>query len=230
MRIQSMRAWLAQLLSRPGMEQVLEESWASRSSGGTCHDILESETMRSFLGPDNMTPFSVQNHGSLHLTFSLNIDWFNPFGNKQSGKSHSLGAIYMACLNLPPQLRYKPENIFLAGIIPGPREPNVDQLNYLLAPLVDELLVLWSTGVCMSRTLTRPLGRLVRAAVIPLVCDLPAARKVAGYASHSAKQIFARTAPSTRIRSTRSTTAHSGAIGRTRIISPRRKPPTTRLT
>ena len=189
--LQSMRAWLAQLLLRPGIEQILEESWSSRASaGGKCLDILDSETLRAFLGPDHMTPFSVQNHGSLHLTFSINIDWFNPFGNKQAGKSHSIGAIYLACLNLPPQLRYKPENIFLAGIIPGPREPNVDQLNYLLAPLVDELLVLWSTGVFMNRTLTRPLGRLVRAAVIPLVCDLPAARKAAGYASHSAKAHF----------------------------------------
>lgn len=96
----------------------------------------------------------------------------------------------MACLNLPPNLRYRPENIFLAGIIPGPKEPSLEQINHFLKPLVDDLQVLWASGIYLSRTASRSAGRLVRAAMIPLVCDLPALRKVAGYAGHSHNKFF----------------------------------------
>ena len=53
------------------------------------------------------------------------------------------------------------------------------------SPAVDELVQLYTTGVFLSRTAARTAGRLVRVAVVPLVCDLPALRKVAGFASHS---------------------------------------------
>ncbi|KAI0740921.1 hypothetical protein C8Q76DRAFT_596326, partial [Earliella scabrosa] len=50
---------------------------------------------------------------------------------------------------------------------------------------VDELQEFWDPGVYYTKTSKRPSGRLVRAAMIPLVCDLPAARQVAGFAPHS---------------------------------------------
>ncbi|KAI9067682.1 hypothetical protein FKP32DRAFT_1609294 [Trametes sanguinea] len=73
----------------------------------------------------------------------------------------------MVCLNLPPHLLYLPENIYLAGVIPGPSKPST-------------LLEFWDPGVSYTQTAKAPYGRLVRLAVIPLVCDLPAARQVAG--------------------------------------------------
>ncbi|TFK82784.1 hypothetical protein K466DRAFT_448463, partial [Polyporus arcularius HHB13444] len=89
-------------------------------------------------------------------------------------------------LNLPPAIRYAPENIYLAGIIPGPREPRLEELNRLLTPLVDELLTLWTRGLYLTRTSLRWMGRMVRVALIPLVCDLPALRKAAGFGGHQA--------------------------------------------
>ncbi|KAJ3554676.1 hypothetical protein NM688_g2988 [Phlebia brevispora] len=189
--LQSLCAWLAQLLSRPGIEKFLETSWIPSShEPGVWTDIMEAPALQEFIGPDGHTLFSHQLHGSLNLVFSLFVDWFNPFGNKTAEKSHSVGAVYLVCLNLPPQLRYRMENVFLAGIIPGPHELSLEQLNHFLAPLVDEMLTLWHRGVYLSRTAVCITGRLIKAAIIPLMCDLPALRKVAGFAAFSSKQHF----------------------------------------
>ena len=49
----------------------------------------------------------------------LNVDWFQPFTHTQ----HSEGAIYLSVLNLPRQERFLKENVILAGVIPGPKDP-----------------------------------------------------------------------------------------------------------
>lgn len=182
----SFTSWLADMFSRSDFETSVVSSWdRCPSSDGSWGDIMQSPAIRTFLGPDKRTLYSVQKSGEVHLVFSLFMDWFNPFSNKKGGKSHSIGAVYLACLNLPPDVRYRPENIYLAGIILGPNEPSLHELNHFLRPLVDELIKLWYEGVYLNRTASSRFGRLVRAAIIPLVCDLPALRKTAGFAGHS---------------------------------------------
>ncbi|KAH7917512.1 hypothetical protein BV22DRAFT_994150, partial [Leucogyrophana mollusca] len=68
------------------------------------------------------------------------------------------------------------------------KEPHLQQINHLLRPLVNELLQFWHTGVYMTKTADYAFGRLVRTVVIPLVCDLPAIRKAAGFASFSSSE------------------------------------------
>ncbi|KAI0054556.1 hypothetical protein BV25DRAFT_1873315 [Artomyces pyxidatus] len=92
----------------------------------------------------------------------------------------------MVCLNLPVETRYLEENMYLVGIIPGPQEPSLEQINHVIRPLVDDLLKFWETGVFVKATPRYPDGRLVRCALVPLVCDLPAARQMGGFASHAA--------------------------------------------
>lgn len=180
---QRLESWIGRLFSRPGIEAHLDAAWDNVTPGA---DIWGSQFIQEFAGPDGKS-FSFRPNDAAHLVFSLFVDWFNPYGNKQAGKSHSTGAIYMICLNLPMHLRYRLENVYLVGIIPGPREPSLSEINNLLRPVVDALLRLWSTGLFLERTHTRRFGRLVRGALIPVVCDLPALRKVAGFVGHSAK-------------------------------------------
>jgi hypothetical protein len=150
------------------------------------YDIWDGVILRNLKGP-NEQPFISQadQRSELHLVFSMFIDWFNPFGSKQGGQHTSVGAIYLICHNLPIHLRYKFENVYLAGIIPGPREPRQHHLNHLLRPLIDDLLCCWHPGVTLMKSfLNRGFGAIIRVALIPLVCDLPAARKAAGFAGH----------------------------------------------
>ncbi|KIJ10022.1 hypothetical protein PAXINDRAFT_62716, partial [Paxillus involutus ATCC 200175] len=96
-------------------------------------NIWDREALRSFKGPDGRpfldVPFKTS---ELHLIFSLFINWFNPYGNKQAGKRASVGVIYMVCHNLLIHLRYSLENVYLIGIIPGLNEPSLHHINHLL--------------------------------------------------------------------------------------------------
>jgi len=177
--------WLGQLLSRPGIEAEMDTAWCKSkdSNDGVMRDIFDGETLRNFKGPDGRH-FSLGNDEGRYA-FSLSADFFNPLRNKQAGKKISVGLISLVCLNLPPHLRYKPENIFLAGVIPGPTEPPLTAINHFLRPLVDDFLKMWDPGIRYSRTDDHPHGRLVRCAIVCVVCDLPAARKTAGFTSYA---------------------------------------------
>ncbi|KAJ3542467.1 hypothetical protein NM688_g5967 [Phlebia brevispora] len=91
----------------------------------------------------------------------------------------------MICLNLPPHLRFLPEYMYLVGVIPGPGEPSLEQVNHALKILVDDLMVFYSTGVFYVQTAKYTCSRLIRCALGPVVADLPAARQVSGFTSFS---------------------------------------------
>jgi Transposase family tnp2 len=176
--------WVAGLLSRPSFEEHMDAAWdamAQETSSGEMHDIFDGSVLKDFQGPDGKHFRFGGEEG--RYVFSLCVDFFNPLGNKQAGKKYSMGIISLVCLNLPPDMRYKPENMFMAGVVPGPKEPPLTTLNHYLTPLVDDFLEFWKPGVYFSRTRKYSLGRLVRCALVAVVCDLLGARKVAGFAS-----------------------------------------------
>ena len=98
---------------------------------------------------------------------------FQPFQHS----TYSSGVIFVSVLNLPRRERNSSENVFLVGVIPGPREPKKNMNSYL-KPLVDELQELWQ-GV-------------IRAALICTACDIPASRKVSGFVGHNAHRACSR--------------------------------------
>jgi len=178
---QPLRSWLARFLSRADVMASLRQTPGPMTD--TMYDIWDSSVLRQFKGPDGEAFFkSNPSNMEIHLAFSMFVDWFNPFGTKQSGKHVSFGAVYMVCLNLPVDLRYQLENVYLAGIIPGPHEPSSYHLNHVIRPLVDDLIDAWSPGFQLTHTAAHAFGCLVLCAVIPLVCDLLAVRKTAGFA------------------------------------------------
>ena len=113
-----------------------------------------------------------------HYMFSLGIKFFNPLGNKQSGKKKSIGMVSLVCENLPINICHQPENMFLYSIIPGPNEPPLACLNHYISPLVDQLEVFWNPRVRFTRTFNYFYERIVLAALVCVVCDLLAACKL----------------------------------------------------
>ena len=110
------------------------------------------------------------------------MDGFNPFQLKQDSQSATVMGLYMVCLNLLLEIHFKPENMFLAGIVPGPHEPSLDKINNFLAPLVNNLLDSYTNGVFYTCTWRYPNGRRTRNALALIICDLPAACQALGFA------------------------------------------------
>ena len=167
---------LQEMLRRPGFYAKCEQ-WRIRSAqNDVLSDVYDGTVWTKFLNPNGNPFLSLPGN----YAFQLNVDWFNPF----KYTTHSEGAIYLSILNLPRNERYLQENIFLVGVIPGPREPHLN-INSYLRPLVAELRNLWS-GVVLENAQGMPI--IVRAALICCTCDIPALRKVCGFVGHAAEK------------------------------------------
>ena len=168
---------LQRLLLRPGFVDLCESTRKSFLDipVGYLRDVYHARIWREFLKVDGKELLALP----LTYAFVMNIDWFEPFEHV----TYSVGVIYLAVLNLPRPLRYKRENIILVGIIPGPSEPHLS-INTYLSPLVTELVQLWEGLVFRVHGYATP--QSVRSVLLMVGCDLPAARKVCGFPSHSA--------------------------------------------
>ena len=94
-----------------------------------------------------------------------------------------MGAIYLTLQNLPRHERYKPQNIILVGVIPGPKEPK-KTINSYLTPLVLELQEAWRIGFNFTDAQNKTV--CVKLCVSCVTCDIPASKKVSGFLSHNA--------------------------------------------
>ena len=171
---QDFTSWLDFFLSRPGIEDLIDKSYNHHPSSDMS-SIWDSPAWRS-LGSFTTTPGN--------LTFAYFIDWFNPLLNKTAGKTISCGAIMLICLNLPYKIQHSVENTFFAGITPPPKEPSVTTITAVSDPIVDHLQAMFHGKVI--RTHRHPNGIRKRVAVLPVIADLMAIRKVLGFAGVSA--------------------------------------------
>ena len=147
----------------------------TRGKGGVLSDVYDGKIWKEF------QTYRGQPFLSQPFTYGLmvNVDWFKPFKHSE----YKVGAIYLSVMNLPRELRFKPENILIVGLIPGPHEPQHD-INPFLSPLVEEFLD-FLIGIPLNvHSLSVP--QVVRCALLCVACDIPACRKVSGFMGHSA--------------------------------------------
>ena len=162
---------LRKLLERPGIPELITEHSKRVGKHQVLSDITDGKIWKEFEVIDGKPYFDNPNNYGL----MLNCDWFQPFKHFQ----YSVGVIYFVLLNLPRAIRFKRENVILAAVIPGPAEPSLT-INSYLDPIVNDLNKLWK-GIEVG-------GKTIHAALIAVGCDLPAARKIAGFLSYNANK------------------------------------------
>ena len=129
----SIKNSLQSLLLRPSFLEDCEKWRTSIIQHNTLQDVYDGKIWSEFQVYDGRPFLS----NPLSFAFTINLDWFRPFKHS----NFSIGAIYMTIMNLPRNLRNKPENILLVGILPGPSEPS--NINGFLKPLVNKLNEFW---------------------------------------------------------------------------------------
>jgi len=152
------------------------EKWRSRSqnfSRNVMGDIYDGKLWRDLMAINGRPFLEAPNN----LVISLNVDWFRVYEHSQ----YSAGPIYVVILNLPRNERYKSENVILTGIIPGPKEPR-SNINTFLSPLVKDLQELFD-GITFENPASISGFTTIRCVLGCISCDLPATRKVCGFAN-----------------------------------------------
>ena len=127
----------------------------------------------------HMSHLFIDQKGAGQYAFSLNVDFFAVEGMRVRGATMSAGIISLACLNLPPKIHFKPENMYLS-IIRGPKELHLTELNHYMKPLVDDMVHSWEKGIWFSCIALHQAGRVTNSAIVATVMDLPATRKSSG--------------------------------------------------
>ncbi|PIL30484.1 hypothetical protein GSI_07183 [Ganoderma sinense ZZ0214-1] len=146
--------YLGSLFSNPVIENYLTSNKIPSSAPSILRTPHDAQFLRSFQGQDGKL-FCDSPDGEARLSFALFVDFFAAEGMKERGPNTSLGIVVLACLDLPVEIRYKPEYMYLVCIIPGPDEPTLTQLNHYIDPVVTIFLESWVKGVKLSRTASR---------------------------------------------------------------------------
>jgi len=177
------RQQLANMFRREGFERSLRHWTDHANFHSILTDIYDGQVWKTFKETtdqnSNSANFFRPEVADSNLGLMVNLDWFQPY----EGTVHSTGVIYAAICNLPRDIRFKRENQLILGILPEPHEVSLHKINHYLAPIVDELAALWK-GVTLNRTYEYQNGKRIRAALILISCDIPAARKFAAMFRH----------------------------------------------
>jgi len=114
-----------------------------------------------------------------NVVVGLSSDGFNPHGR---GKDYSCWPVMMTPYNLPPTLCNKRQYIFLTLLIPGPTHPG-KHIDVYLRPLIDELKMLWETGVQTYDAHLRETFTM-RVALLWTINDFQAYGMLSGWSTH----------------------------------------------
>ncbi|KAJ0845268.1 putative Transposase-associated domain-containing protein [Helianthus annuus] len=118
-----------------------------------------------------------------NVRLGLASDGFNPFGAKSL--SYSMWPVVLIPYNMPPWKSMVDASFMLALLIPGKDSPGKD-IDVFLRPLIDELKLLWDTGVetydCESKQTFN-----MRAALLWTINDFPTYGYLSGWSTSGYK-------------------------------------------
>jgi hypothetical protein len=121
-----------------------------------------------------------------NLRLGLCTDGMNPYGNMSS--RHSTWPVMLCVYNIPPWRCMKRKYMMMPLMISGPKQPGND-IDVYLAPLIDDLQLLWRDGVMVYDANVREHFNL-RAMVLCTVNDYPALGNLSGYKNKGEKACF----------------------------------------
>ncbi|XP_021768464.1 uncharacterized protein LOC110732769 [Chenopodium quinoa] len=101
----------------------------------------------------------------------------NPFGTLST--QYSTWPVLLTIYNLPPWLCMKSRYIMLSLLISGPKQPGND-IDVYLAPLIEDLKLLWNEGVSMYDAYSKT-NFTLRAMIFCTINDFPAYGNLSGY-------------------------------------------------
>ncbi|KAF8223670.1 hypothetical protein L208DRAFT_1426005 [Tricholoma matsutake] len=140
------------------------EMWY-RSTIGTRRKVGNHGTICDISENGDAVPIPLYTH-QFGLQLILNTDWFGILARRP----HSTGPVYWSVNNLPRDLRYLQVNVMCSTMMPGPSEPNMEQLNNCIEPMMDihgeAPDTIYADCICAN-------------------CDTPAAHKFNSTAGHS---------------------------------------------
>ncbi|XP_020271977.1 uncharacterized protein LOC109847145 [Asparagus officinalis] len=114
---------------------------------------------------------------SRNLRLVLSTDGMNPHGLQST--SHSTWPVILMIYNLAPWLCMKRKYMMLSILISGPRQPGND-IDVYLAPLIEDLKLLWEEGVDVYDAYRKDNFRL-KAMLFGTINDFPAYGNLSGY-------------------------------------------------
>ncbi|KAL0325300.1 UNVERIFIED_CONTAM: hypothetical protein Sradi_5099300 [Sesamum radiatum] len=115
-----------------------------------------------------------------NVRLGLCIDGFSPFGN--SSTPYSCWPVIITVYNLPPWMCMREPFMFLNMVIPGPKSPGKN-IDVFLRPLIDELKILWTSGV-QTYDVCNKQNFNMRAALLWTISDFSAHAMLSGWSTH----------------------------------------------
>ena len=124
------------------------EKWRANATFDQSYsDVYDGQVWQYFNSVEGRNFLNIPHRFSL----TMNVDWFETF---ERGV-YSVGAVYLTVQNLSRKERYKPENIILVGIIPGPNEPKLN-INSFLIPKPDvKFVTQWHDDILKVKSYVR---------------------------------------------------------------------------
>ncbi|KAJ7712854.1 hypothetical protein B0H16DRAFT_1811810 [Mycena metata] len=181
---------IVELLNRDGNEIACESYLTRKPIPGKMSDIMDGEICQSLKGPDGRKFFDIApdrpDPDELRIGLCFGEDGFSFTRTKDAG-THTTGAASFCVAALPHHRRYRPRNLLLTKLSPGPHGETSDEFQRGMAATVADLLMLYDEGIFV-KTPKYPQGRRVRIILIAVCCDHPAMCVCGGFSDHRSKK------------------------------------------